>query len=148
MPTLRNEADRTGLVERLRRVTPDAKPKWGSFDAPRMICHIGDALDSAVGELAVAPTGGPWMLRHFPIKHLALYVIPMPKGAKAAPELLARTPGDFEADRRRVVEGIERVASAPQGTGPTHFLFGEMTCDQWNALNWKHIDHHLRQFGN
>jgi hypothetical protein len=113
-----------------------------------MVCHLGNALDSAVGELEVMPTGGPWMLRHFPMKHLALYMIPMPKGAKAAPELLARTPGDFEEDRRRVVEGMERLAAAPGGPGPVHFLFGPMTVDQWNALNWKHIDHHLRQFGN
>jgi hypothetical protein len=148
MPTLRNDGERKALVERLGRVRPEAKAQWGNFDAPRMVCHLGNALDSAVGELEVMPTGGPWMLRHFPMKHLALYMIPMPKGAKAAPELLARTPGDFEEDRRRVVEGMERLAAAPGGPGPVHFLFGPMTVDQWNALNWKHIDHHLRQFGN
>jgi hypothetical protein len=148
MPTLMDAAARKGLVERLGRVRPESKAQWGNFDAARMVCHLGDALDSAVGKLEVTPTGGPWMLRHFPMKHLALYVIPMPKGAKAAPELLARAPGDFEADRQRVVEGMERLAAVPGGPGPEHFLFGPMTVDQWNALNWKHIDHHLRQFGN
>lgn len=148
MATLRNAGERKALVERLGRVRPGTEARWGKFDAPQMVCHLADALDSAVGKLEVTPTGGPRMLRHFPMKHLALYVIPMPRGAKAAPELLARMPGDFEEDRQRVVEGIERLAAAPGGPGPTHFLFGPMTVDQWNALNWKHIDHHLRQFGN
>jgi Protein of unknown function (DUF1569) len=146
MPTLRNEADRKRLVERLGRVTPATRAQWGSLDAPGMMCHLGNSMDAAQGKLQVTP-GGPWMLRHFPMKHLALYVIPMPKGAKAPRELLAPAPGGFEADRRRVVEGIARMAAMPGGPGPVHFLFGAMTYDQWNALNWKHIDHHLRQFG-
>jgi hypothetical protein len=39
------------------------------------------------------------------------------------------------------------VAARPKGMGSKHFLFGALTNDQWNALSWKHIDHHLRQFG-
>jgi hypothetical protein len=147
MPTLRNVAERKALVARLGRVRPEAKAQWGALDAPRMVCHLGDALDSGLGELQVPAGMGPWVLRHFPVKHLALYVVPMPKGAKAPKELLGTAPGDFESDRRRVLEGIERLAGAPEGWGPEHFLFGPLRNDEWNALNWKHIDHHLRQFG-
>jgi hypothetical protein len=147
MPTLRRDLDRKGLVERLGRVRRETKAEWGSLDAPRMMSHLSDALDSALGRLDVGPTGGPVMLRHFPMKHLALYVIPMPKGAKAPGELLARAPGDFEDERQRVIERIEWLADAPRGNGPAHFLFGPLTNDEWNALNWKHTDHHLRQFG-
>ena len=146
MPTLRNEVDRKGLVERLGRVRPDARAGWGSLDASRMLCHLSDSMDAGLGVLEVMP-GGPAVLRHFPMKHLALYVIPMPKGAKAPLELLSTAPGDFEADRRGVLERMERVAARPTGMGPRHFLFGPLTNDEWNALNWKHIDHHLRQFG-
>lgn len=147
MATLSNEADRKGLVERLGRVTRESKARWGQFDAARMMCHLGDALEEALGRRSV-PRSGPAMLRHFPMKHLAIHVIPMPKGAKAPQELLAETPGDFEANRRRVLEEIERLAGQQEGPGPEHFLFGRMTYGQWNALAWKHIDHHLRQFGN
>ena len=146
MPTLRTEARRKELVERLARVTPESKARWGRFDAPRMMCHLGDALEEALGRRTV-PRQGPAMLRHFPVKHLAIYVVPMPKGAKAPRELLAEAPGDFETNRRRVAEGIEQLAALPRGNGPDHFLFGRMTQEHWNALEWKHIDHHLRQFG-
>lgn len=146
MPTLRDEADRKALAARLTRVRPETKAQWGSFDAPGMMCHLGNSMDSALGKLEVAPAG-PRAFRHFPLKHLALYVVPMPKGAKAPKELLARTSGDFEAERRRVLEGMELVAGTPAGKGAEHFLLGAMTNDQWNVLSWKHIDHHLRQFG-
>jgi len=146
MPTLRNDADRKGLLERLQRVTPESKPQWGQFDAPRMMCHLGDALEEALGRRKV-PRSGPAMLRHFPMKHLAIHVIPMPKGAKAPRELLADAPGDFEANRRRVLDAMDQVGTRPHGPGPDHFLFGRMTNEQWSCLQWKHIDHHLRQFG-
>jgi hypothetical protein len=141
--------DRKELVQRLGRVQRETKAQWGSLDALRMMSHLSDALDSALGRLDAGLTGGPGpaMLRHFPMKHLALYVIPMPKGAKAPRELLARAPGDFEEERQRVIERIEMLAVTPRGDGPAHFLFGPLTNDEWNALNWKHTDHHLRQFG-
>jgi hypothetical protein len=147
MATLRNEADRKGLLARLARVRPESKAQWGRFDAARMMCHLGDALDEALGQ-RVVPRSGPAMLRHFPMKQLAIYAIPMPKGAKAPRELLAEEPGDFEANRRRVVDAIEKMAGMPEGKAPDHFLFGEMSYGQWNCLVWKHVDHHLRQFGN
>jgi hypothetical protein len=147
MPTLRNESVRQELVQRLARLTPESKARWGSFDAPRMMCHLADALNEGLGGLQI-PSAGPGMLRHFPMKQLAIHVIPMPKGAKAPRELLETVPGDFESDRRRVVERAEQLAAAPRGAGPAHFLFGPLTNDEWNALSWKHVDHHLRQFGN
>lgn len=146
MGSLRNETQRGELVERLGHLRPETRAQWGSLDAARMLCHLADSLHAGLGRLAVAPGQGPAILRHFPMKQLALTVIPMPKGAKAPPELLATAPGDFESDRRRVVEGMEESA-ASSGRGPEHFLFGAMSMEQWNALQWKHIDHHLRQFG-
>jgi hypothetical protein len=151
MPTLRNELDRKRLLDRLAQVTPASKPLWGRFDAPRMMCHLGDALDEALGRRVMprlAPGVASAMLRRFPMKHLAIYVIPMPRNAKAPRELLADEPGDFEANRRRVLESIEQLTKKPSGPAPEHFLFGSMTWDRWNRLGWKHIDHHLRQFGN
>jgi hypothetical protein len=151
MPTLRNEVDRKALLDRLKRVTPASKPLWGRFDATRMMCHLGDALDETLGRRTVPRLGpglGPAMLRHFPMKHLAIYAIPMPKNAKAPRDLLADEPGEFEANRKRVLESIDQLTQKPSGPAPNHFLFGSMTWDQWRRLGWKHIDHHLRQFGN
>lgn len=147
VPSLRNEKDRRGLVDRLQRLTPDARAQWGSLDAPRMMCHLNDSLDAGLGKLEVA-RNGPEVFRHFPLKHLALYVVPMPKNAKAPKELLARVPAAFDEERLQLLAGMETMAAMPGGSGPEHFLLGPMSYDQWNTLNWKHIDHHLRQFGN
>ncbi len=28
-----------------------------------------------------------------------------------------------------------------------HPFFGNLNSEEWDTLNWKHLDHHLRQFG-
>jgi hypothetical protein len=81
------------------------------------------------------------------MKHLLLYVLPFPKGVSTAPELLSTAPGNFDVDRQRVLDSIHLLAGAPAAQGPEHPFFGPLTNEEWNALQWKHIDHHLKQFG-
>jgi hypothetical protein len=146
MPSLRNQTDRNRLIQRLNSLTPASKPLWGKLDAQRMVCHLGDALAMALGELAVQPTQRG-AFQHFPLKHLVLYVLPFPKSVPTAPELLSSAPGDFEADRQRAIEAIHRVGGAPAGMGPAHPFFGPLNQEEWSALQAKHIAHHLKQFG-
>jgi hypothetical protein len=146
MQLLRNQAQRHLLIQRLDRLTPETKPLWGKLDAPRLLCHLADTLAMALGDLPTQ-TANTKAFHHFPLKHLVLYVFPFPKNVPTSPELLKTAPGDFEADRRRVVESIGRMAEKPRGLGPEHPFFGPLTNEEWNCLQGKHIDHHLRQFG-
>lgn len=146
MPSLRDETARASLIQRLQGLTPATKPKWGKLDASRMLCHLNDALAMALGEVSVEPLNRK-AFHHFPLKHLILYVLPFPKSAPTAPELLSTAPQEFDADRRRTAELIDKLAATPNAKGPDHPFFGPLRNEEWNALQWKHIDHHLRQFG-
>lgn len=82
------------------------------------------------------------------VRWLMLYVLPFPKGAPTAPQLLARTPASWETDLaalRRVIDAAARPApGSPRGDHP---LFGDMSVEDWGVLLFKHADHHFRQFG-
>lgn len=146
MPSLRDQATRSAIIQRLQQITPATKPKWGKFDAPRMLCHLDDALAVSLGELP-STTMNRKAFQHFPLKHLVLYVVPFPKNAAAPPGMLLTAPQNFEDDRQRLLDKIERMAAAPDGAGPEHPLFGPLSYEEWNALHCKHIEHHLKQFG-
>ena len=146
MPSLRNQQTRSGLIQRLRHLTPESRPRWGSLDAPRLLCHLADTLEMALGERFV-PSANTNALHRFPFKHLFLYVFPFPKGAKAPGELLSTAAGEFEPDRQRVFDLIERLAATSSARAPEHPYFGPLTREEWNVLQWKHISHHLKQFG-
>lgn len=144
MPTIWDPATRHALVARIERLTADATPAWGSMNAPGMAAHLNDALRMAIGELPVKPR---WMpIRYFPLKQLIVYVLPMPKSAPTAPELLVRgSDADLARERAAFAGNLEKVAAAP--TLVDHPAFGRLTRTAWGALIWKHTDHHLRQFG-
>ncbi len=146
MRSLRNEKARNELIRRLLRIQPAATPRWGRLDAARMLCHLGDGLALSLGELSASSLNRR-AFQLFPVKQFVIYVVPWPKGAPSAPEQLSTLPGDFDADRRRIIERMERLASVPRAKGPEHPLFGPLSNDDWNFLQARHIAHHLKQFG-
>ncbi len=146
MASLRDEPVRKELIRRLLTVRATTEPRWGRLDAPHMICHLGDMLAISLGELP-AESMNRKAFQRFPLKHLVIYVLPWPKGAPSAPEQRSTAPGDFDADRRRLIERMERFAATPRTKGPAHPLFGPLSNDQWNCLHARHIGHHLKQFG-
>jgi hypothetical protein len=147
MPTFWDAATRQDYCHRINQLTPDTKAQWGRFTPAEMVAHLNDSLRMATGELAVRPKAGP--LRLFPLKQLVLSVLPFPKSAPTAPELLARCRGaDLEAEQRAFAaiaeQAARRTAADPS---PDHPAFGRMSYDAWGKLICKHTEHHLRQFG-
>jgi hypothetical protein len=134
------------LQDRVQRLTPQQPPQWGKMSAAQMVAHLADSLRMASGELEVAPKKLP--LRFSPLKELVLYVLPIPKGLPTAPELIRRKPRDWSmeiADLREQLNGlVERGAEA---LAPSHPAFGALSPKQWGVLVYRHMDHHLRQFG-
>ena len=88
-------------------------------------------------------------MRFAPVRYLMLHVLPWPKGkAEGPPETFTTAPDSWENDRVALLELIERYANAPADAFPTtNAVFGRMTGEDWDALNYRHLDHHLTQFG-
>ena len=147
MPSMLVVEQRDAILRWLSALRPDMRPRWGLMSPSTMVCHLIESARMALGELAVKPRRAG-AFRTFPLKHLLLYVVPFPKGAPTAPELLAGRPGELEADRARLTDLLLRIGTGPsEGPGPVHPLFGPLSRREWGVLVRKHTDHHLRQFG-
>ena len=147
MKTVFDARSRGELLERFGRVAPGRRPLWGKMDAPRMVCHLNDALRMGLGELATTPVGNA-VLRNPLVSWLLINVLPWPKGTPTAPELLAAPSATWDADTSAFRALLERVGAAdPRGSWPTHPIFGRLTGKRWGELTYRHVDHHLRQFG-
>ena len=146
MRSIWNDADYRELRARVERLQPDASAKWGRMTAPQMVCHCTDALRMISGEVRTAPKQMP--IRFTPLKQLIIYWLPFPKGVPTAPELLARQPqewnGEVDALCRELDAVVKRGASGPFVPHPA---FGTLSPRAWGVLGYRHIDHHLRQFG-
>ena len=147
MPTLANGANLDGLIARIERLVPPAPAGWGRMNAPQMLAHCSDALRMGLGDLPVKPKHAK-IPRMAVVKWLVLNVLPFPKSAPTAKELTTRAPEVWDVERAHLIALTRRVGAADVGApGAEHPIFGPLTGAQWGQLAWKHLDHHLRQFG-
>ena len=71
------------------------------------------------------------------------------KNSRTAPAFLITDTKDFEAEKKRLINYIKKT----QELGEAHFdnkeshSFGNLSKTEWNNMFYKHIDHHLTQFG-
>jgi hypothetical protein len=152
MHTIADEEILNSLVGRLRQLGPESTRHWGTLTAGEMLCHLGDANESVLG-IRIPPdqiaAGAP---RPF-LKWFALYTaVPWPKGVKTRPgvdpKLNGTRPEDFEKDRERAIRSLKALAAAAPASFPArHFFFGPMSARDWHRWAYRHVTHHLRQFG-
>ena len=147
MRSVRDPHARQALIARVQQLSHDKQPHWGRMEIGQMVAHVSDQLRMAVGGVDIQAVRGP--LRFPPMRYLIVHLLPWPKGkAKAPPEAFTTSPTTLDADRRTLVELIERFAATPpEQLKPLHPLFGRMTSHDWDVLSYGHLDHHLRQFG-
>jgi hypothetical protein len=145
MKTLWEQDARLELLRRIDAVDAGAKPLWGRMTAGRMLRHLAQSLAMATGELPAKSKKLP--IRYWPLKQLIIYVFPFPKGSPTAPELLEgdEAPEQARAELRSAVERFTTLRDT--ASWPEHPAFGKLSTKAWGALTYKHIDHHLRQFG-
>jgi hypothetical protein len=146
MQSIWKTGDRRQLQERLTALTPDAERKWGSMTAPQVVAHLVDAARMALGDLPCRPKKLP--IRYPPLKQLIVYWLPFPKGAPTAPELVGRAPLSWITEVSELTALLERLARQPADRHwPEHPAFGRLSRRAWGVLVYRHMDHHLRQFG-
>jgi hypothetical protein len=147
MPSLFDPRARSSILDRISRLTADRKPIWGRFTAPEMICHVSSDLRQGLGELEAGPPSGP--VSRFPMNWLAIHVVRWPRGrGKSPPEFLATRPTTWAADVDRLRDLVERFsARGPSAQWPPSRVFGRISGHGWGVMAYKHLDHHLRQFG-
>jgi hypothetical protein len=145
--TIWDPSVRSAFAGRVTKIAAETRPGWGKFNASGMLAHLNDSYRMAIGELAVKSKNLP--LRYTPIKQLVIYVLPFPKGAPTAPELIARCGGAVFEDEKTALSALyQKLGALPRGAAlPEHPAFGKLSYDMYGALMARHTEHHLKQFG-
>ena len=138
---------RAEVRERLERLVPDARPRWGHMSALQMLGHLNQWMEMALGTLSIPERR--LLIRHPPIKQFVVYLMPFPRGLPTAPELLGRTPAaDISDDRATFGAALDRFGARDAAERcPPHPALGVLSRRAWGVLAYRHTDHHFRQFG-
>ncbi|MGB7267728.1 MAG: DUF1569 domain-containing protein [Terracidiphilus sp.] len=149
MKSLFETACVTELKQRLAELKPGNQRQWGTMNPAQMLAHCSLGLEMAAGEIRprralIGRIIGPAVKR----------VVfrddePFRRNSPTMKELVVGNDRDFEAEQKRLSGLIDKfVAAGPAScTRHPHAFFGPITPDEWAVLMYKHLDHHLRQFG-
>jgi hypothetical protein len=137
------------VKERMAQLRLDSDPLWGRMNAPQALAHCSAAVEWAVGDRIP-----PRMFLGRMIGRIVKPMVfrndePMRRNSPTAKDLVVQDKRDLGTERERLRGLIDRFAAAgPNGcTTHPHSFFGRLTPEEWATLMYKHLDHHLRQFG-
>lgn len=137
------------LKRRIMSLRPDSVRQWGTMTAAQAMAHCCGGFEMANGE-RIPPRMFLGRIIGWLVKPLALGSdAPIRRNTPTVRELVVRDERDLDGERQRLCALLDRFVSAgPQGcaTHP-HSFFGRLAPEEWATLMYKHLDHHLRQFG-
>ena len=138
-----------GVINRIGQLTLKSKPIWGKMTVDQMLAHCCVTYETIYTDNHPRPNA----LSRFVIRLLAKGTVtgpkPYPKNGRTAPQFIITDERDFELEKGRLVAFIENTREVGEGhfDGKESHSMGKFTLDEWNSLFYKHLDHHLRQFG-
>jgi hypothetical protein len=137
------------LAARVNKLTADKKPLWGKMNAAQMLAHLNVMYEMVYENKYPKP--GPF--KRFIISLLAKKMVvgdkPYPRNIRTAPAFLIRNERNFENEKQRLIGYIGRTKNDGEKffDGRESHSFGPLTIKEWNTMFYKHLDHHLSQFG-
>jgi hypothetical protein len=137
------------VKERILRLSPDSERLWGKMSAAQAVAHCSAGLELVLGDRLP-----PQMLLGRIIGRVLKPKVlgndePMRRNSPTVKGLVVQDERDLGKERERLCGLIDRFAAGgPAGcTKHPHSFFGRLTPEEWAILMYKHLDHHLRQFG-
>ncbi len=137
------------LKDRLAKLRPDTPRLWGKMTPAQAVAHCAKGIELALGDLR-PPRMFIGRLIGAMIKSKAFQESePMRRNSPTIPGMAVTDDRDLDRAREILCALIDRFAAAgPSGcTTHPHSFFGHLTPDEWSMWMYKHIDHHLQQFG-
>ena len=136
------------VLGRIEKLTPDTKAQWGKMTVSQMMAHCTVGFEVTLGSKIVKRTflgrifGNIAQKQTFSDK-------PIGKGLPTDPNYLVTVDKNFNEEKTKLIAIINRYVTAGEHefTKGPHPFFGNLTVKEWNELNYKHLDHHLIQFG-
>jgi len=136
------------IMSRLSSLRPASRRQWGKMDLSQMLAHCQMPLRVAMGDVTLKRN-----LIGFLFGGMAKRKLLAPEtwahDMPTAPEFRITDGRDFTKEHEALLALVRRFGrGGPSAlTKEPHPFFGKLTVEQWDALQWKHLDHHLRQFG-
>ena len=131
---------------RIDALTENSERQWGKMTPGQMVCHCQAPLNIILGknDYGLKPN---WLIKTF-FKKSMYNDKPWRKNLPTVPGMKQTAPKDLTKERAKLETLLEELhAQRDRDDWQPHPTFGDLTKEQWGQMQYKHLDHHLTQFG-
>lgn len=137
------------VIDRINNLTPGTPPKWGKMNVSQMLAHCNVTYELIYESKHPKPNPLMRFILKLFVKKVVTNETPYKHNSQTAPVFIIKDDRNFEQEKSRLISFIRKT----QQLGEAHFdnklshSFGALTKVEWNNMLYKHLDHHLNQFG-
>ncbi len=146
MKSLFNDQQRKEITDRIASVANESERKWGKMSAAQMLVHCQQPIKVGLGELKLGTNLLFMILGPF-IKKKLMKEVPFDQNLPTHKDFIITHEPSLVEERQKLIDLVNQFNDKKDSLAIKHPIFGKMSTQQWDSLNWKHLDHHLRQFG-
>jgi hypothetical protein len=131
---------------RLNALSENSERQWGKMTPSQMLCHCQSPLHIILEkkDYGLKPN---WLIKTF-FKKSMYNDKPWPKNLPTVPGMKQTEPKDFNEEKGKLEDLLEELHNQRERKDwQPHPTFGTLTQEQWGKMQYKHLDHHLTQFG-
>nr|WP_301285619.1 DUF1569 domain-containing protein [Paenibacillus barcinonensis] len=136
------------ITERMNHLSEISVPKWGTMQVSQMLAHCSAFHDIPLGN-AFPPRGllgrliGPFA------KPMFYNEKPLPHNMSTISTIIINDQREFLEEKEKLQQQIVvfQQGDPEKFSRHPHPFFGKLTTEQWGKGIYKHLDHHLKQFG-
>ena len=148
MKTLYQKEAADEIINRVNKLSPSTQRQWGKMNVDQMLAHCSISLETA-GGIKYFPQRliGKLIGRFF--KSVVVGEKPFKKNSPTNPAFIFVNTEGFEKEKQDLLGLINQFHQGGEArcTKNPHSFFGKLTPQEWGSLMYKHLDHHLTQFG-
>lgn len=133
------------LHSRLLKVTEDTHPLWGKMNPGQIMRHLNLTMEVPLGK---QPPSGKAFFLFKGFKSVFYNDKPFGKGSPTSKKYKVTGDFSFAKEKQKVLENLSEIFKRGESSNyKPHVFFGALTGKQWGKHFYKHLDHHLNQFG-
>lgn len=138
------------VIARIGKLTPATSPLWGKMTVSQMLAHCCVTYEMLFeSERFPKPNFLMGLMLKFLVKPTVTGNVPYKKNLRTAPAFMITEDKDFETERKRLIDFLQKVQDLGENyfEGRESHSFGKLSKEEWSTMFYKHLDHHLGQFG-
>lgn len=149
LPNIFTEEVSQQIIDRINKLTPETQAQWGKMNVPQMLAHCNVTYEMIYTDKHPKPNFLMKAMLKAMVKNKVVTPAPYAQNGPTAPAFKIADKREFEKEKVRLVDHINQTQQLGENEfdGKESHSFGKLNKNEWNNMLYKHLDHHLKQFG-